>query len=119
VHPRQTRLNGASGSGARANDGWRGACFSHEALVLTAFAETDAQDEKQACQRWSPTPGIDKRLRERCTSWCLWSLRRLWVAVISRHSERAADLPRRWNWLMRRLCLVWANTGSIIALRFR
>jgi hypothetical protein len=27
--------------------------------------------------------------------WCLWSLSRLWVAVISRHSERAADLPRR------------------------
>ena len=38
--------------------------------------------------------------------WCLWSLSRLCVAVISRHSERAADLPRRWNWLMRRLCLV-------------
>ena len=30
--------------------------------------------------------------------WCLWSLRRLWVAVISRHSESAADRPRRWNW---------------------
>ena len=27
--------------------------------------------------------------------WCLWSFSRLWVAVISRHSERAADLPRR------------------------
>jgi hypothetical protein len=25
--------------------------------------------------------------------WCLWSFSRLWVAVISRHSERAADLP--------------------------
>jgi hypothetical protein len=27
--------------------------------------------------------------------WCLWSFSRLWVAVINRHSERAADLPRR------------------------
>lgn len=27
--------------------------------------------------------------------WCLWSFNRLWVAVIRRHSERAADLPRR------------------------
>ncbi len=27
--------------------------------------------------------------------WCLWSFRRLWVAVIRRHSESAADLPRR------------------------
>jgi hypothetical protein len=51
--------------------------------------------------------------------WCLWSLRRLWVAVISRHSESAADRPRRWNWLMRRLCLVCANTGSTIAFRRR
>ena len=38
--------------------------------------------------------------------WCLWSFIRLCVAVIRRHSERAADLPRLWNWLMRRLCLV-------------
>ena len=44
---------------------------------------------------------------------------RLWVAVISRHSERAADLPRRWKRSMPRLNLVFANTGSIIALRFR
>jgi hypothetical protein len=51
--------------------------------------------------------------------WCLWSFRRLWVAVISRHSERAADLPRRWKRSIRRLNLVFANTGSIIALRFR
>jgi hypothetical protein len=43
----------------------------------------------------------------------------LWVAVISRHSERAADLPRRWKRSIRRLNLVFANTGSIIALRFR
>jgi hypothetical protein len=26
---------------------------------------------------------------------CLWSFSRLWVAAIRRHSERAADLPRR------------------------
>ena len=51
--------------------------------------------------------------------WCLWSFNRLWVAVMSRHSERAADLPRRWKRSIRRLNLVFANTGSIIALRFR
>jgi hypothetical protein len=45
--------------------------------------------------------------------------RRLWVAVISRHSERAADLPRRWKRSIRRLNLVCANTGSTIALRRR
>jgi len=28
---------------------------------------------------------------------CWWRRRRLWVAVMSRHSERTADLPRRWN----------------------
>jgi hypothetical protein len=50
---------------------------------------------------------------------CLWSFNRLWVAVISRHSDRAADLLRRWKRSMRRLNLVLANTGSIIALRFR
>src|SRR5271163_3443911 len=48
--------------------------------------------------------------------WCLWSFSRLWVAVISRHSERAADLPRRWKRSIRRLNFVLANTGSIIAL---
>ncbi len=50
---------------------------------------------------------------------CRWSFRRLWVAVISRHSERAADLPRRKKRSIRRLNFVSAKTGSIIALRFR
>jgi hypothetical protein len=47
------------------------------------------------------------------------SLRRLWVAVISRHSERQAALPRRWKRSMLRLNLVSAKTGSIIAVRLR
>ena len=51
--------------------------------------------------------------------WWLWSFSRLWVAVISRHSARAADLPRRWKRSMRRLNFVCPNTGSIIAWRFR
>jgi hypothetical protein len=38
---------------------------------------------------------------------------------ISRHSERAADLPRRWKRSIRRLNFVLAKTGSIMALRFR
>ena len=50
---------------------------------------------------------------------CLWSLSRLWVAVISRHSERQAALPRRWKRSILRLNLVSAKTGSIIALRLR
>src|SRR5680860_1175651 len=53
------------------------------------------------------------------TVWWRWSLSRLWVAVISRHSERHADLPRRWKRSMRRLNFVSANTGSIIPWRFR
>ena len=51
-------------------------------------------------------------------SLCLWSFSRLWVAVIRRHSERAADLPRRWKRSIRRLNFVFAKTGSIIDLRF-
>lgn len=47
--------------------------------------------------------------------WCLWSFRRLCVAVINRHSARTADLPRLRNRLIPRLNLVWAKTGSIIA----
>jgi hypothetical protein len=33
----------------------------------------------------------------------LVELDELWVAVIGRHSERAADLPRRWKRSIRRL----------------
>lgn len=49
--------------------------------------------------------------------WWRWSFRRLWVAVISRHFERPAALPRRWNRSARRLCLMCAKTGSIITCR--
>jgi len=48
----------------------------------------------------------------------LWSLSRLCVAVINRHSDRAADLPLRMNRSMRRLYLIWPNTGSIVILRW-
>ncbi len=50
---------------------------------------------------------------------CLWSLRRLWVAVISRHSDLAADLPLRNNRSVRRLNLMSPKTGSIIAWHWR
>jgi hypothetical protein len=46
--------------------------------------------------------------------WWRWSLTRLCVAAIGRHSERQADLPRRWKRSIRRLNLVWANTGSTV-----
>jgi len=45
-------------------------------------------------------------------SWCLWSLRRLWVVARSRHSDLTADLPRRENVRAPRLCLIWPKTGS-------
>ena len=43
--------------------------------------------------------------------WWLWSFSILW-AVISRHSERAAALARRWKRSMRRLNFVCPNTGT-------
>jgi hypothetical protein len=51
--------------------------------------------------------------------WWLCSFSRLCVAVISRHSDLAAALPRRWKRSIRRLNFVCPNTGSIIAWRFR
>jgi hypothetical protein len=49
--------------------------------------------------------------------WWLWSLSRLWVAVMRRHSDRHADMPRRKKRSIRRLNLVFAKTGSIIVCR--
>jgi hypothetical protein len=49
--------------------------------------------------------------------WWLWSFIRLCVAAMSRHSDSTADLPRRWNRVMRRLNLICPNTGSIVDLR--
>ena len=43
--------------------------------------------------------------------------RRLCAAVIRRHSERVADLPRRWRRSQRRLNFVSAKTGSIMPWR--
>jgi hypothetical protein len=48
---------------------------------------------------------------------CRQSLSRLCVAAISRHSDRAAALPRRWKRSQRRLNLVSAKTGSIMPWR--
>src|SRR3954452_18578812 len=48
-----------------------------------------------------------------------WSLRRLWVAVIRRHSVRTAPRPRRLKRSRRRLNFTWAKTGSIIGWRLR
>jgi hypothetical protein len=47
------------------------------------------------------------------------SLRRLWVAAISRHSARQARNPRRWKRSVRRRIFVCANTGSMICARRR
>jgi hypothetical protein len=52
-------------------------------------------------------------------SWCRWSLRRLWVAVRSRHSDLTADLPRRWKRSAPRLDLICPKTGSTVPWRLR
>jgi hypothetical protein len=52
-------------------------------------------------------------------SWCRWSLRRLWVAVSSRHSDLTADRPRRWKRSAPRLDLIWPKTGSTLPWRLR
>ena len=49
----------------------------------------------------------------------LWILSRLCVAAANRHSERTADLPRRWKRSIPRLNLSCPNTGSTVAWRFR
>jgi hypothetical protein len=49
----------------------------------------------------------------------LWSSRRLWVAAISRHSDRTAALPLRLKRSHRRLDLISPNTGSIVSCRWR
>ena len=49
----------------------------------------------------------------------LWSFRRLWVAAISRHSDRAAARPLRWKRSNLRLCLICPNTGSMLCRAFR
>jgi len=71
--------------------------------------ETDGPDRAFVGRLQAPAAAI----------WCLWSFSRLWVAVISRHSDLAAERPRRWKRSMRRLNFVCPNTGSIIAWRFR
>jgi hypothetical protein len=50
---------------------------------------------------------------------CRQSLSKLCVAVISSHSARQAPRPLRWKRSTRQLCFVWANTGSMIACRWR
>ena len=53
------------------------------------------------------------------TIWWPWSLVRLWVIIISRHSVRTALRPLRRNRVTPRLWREWPNTGPTICLRFR
>ena len=48
---------------------------------------------------------------------CRQSFSRLCAAVVRRHSDRAAALPRRWKRSKRRLNLVSAKTGSTMTWR--
>jgi hypothetical protein len=49
----------------------------------------------------------------------VWTFRRLWVAAMSRHSDRQAARPRRWKRLVRRLNFSWPKTGSMVPCRVR
>ncbi len=51
--------------------------------------------------------GPPARPSQAVVRWWRWSLRRLWVAVSSRHSDRTADLPRRRKRLAPRLDFTW------------
>src|SRR4051812_49670391 len=44
---------------------------------------------------------------------CWWSLRRLWVVAISRHSVRAAARPRREKRVNRRVCFGGPENGFV------
>src|SRR5919199_260984 len=73
------------------------------------------------CAAWAHCPGGAGAAAE--AAWgavvARQTFSRLWVAVISRHSEWQAALPRRWKRSILRLNLVSPKTGSIIAVRFR
>ena len=59
----------------------------------------------------SPSPGRWRRRRKAGQS-----LSPLWVVQLSAHSPRACRIPRSKNCRWPRPCLIWPNTGSIIAL---
>ena len=101
-------------------------CAQHGRTVAAAFAWWLSRKGRCVRFAWLVRAGRATRLRRRAAAalsgaggleWWVWSLRRLWVAVISRHSERAAALPRRWKRSMPRLNLVCPKTGSIMTLR--
>jgi hypothetical protein len=109
----------------RPPEGWAYAsAVSRPPRVLQAgeaVAQVIARRSTGGSKRWrraiaSPSA---RRQAAAAASWCLWSFKRLWVAVIRRHSVRTADLPRRWKRSMPRLNLVCANTGSISCWRCR
>jgi hypothetical protein len=106
-------------------------CIRGKAAVLPALPTSMVAVAKRLAV---PSGGVDARRRGRSRSArprgrrpqalaaavvARQSLSRLWVAVISRHSERQAARPRRWKRSILRLNLVSAKTGSIIAVRLR
>jgi hypothetical protein len=64
-----------------------------------------AQDGSAESSRWRRPFGARRQASAGVAVW-RQSLTRLWVAVIRRHSERQAALPRRWKRSQRRLNLV-------------
>jgi hypothetical protein len=76
--------------------GNRGGCCAKWGERASAEARRASRSRGNArwllrCRRCRPTQAASGAVV------CLKSFSRLWVAVMSRHSDRAADLPRRWN----------------------
>jgi hypothetical protein len=63
------------------------------------------------------TGGYSLRVSPQTAMSALWSLSRLWVAAISRHSDRQAASPRLWNRRILRLNFVFAKMVSIMCWR--
>jgi hypothetical protein len=107
-----------TGGGRRTAPIHGGCCGKLAAFASRASAEAPAG--RRAFRRVRPHRsggggGSGRQRRGRV----LVELEQLCVAVISRHSERQAALPRRWKRSILRLNFVSPNTGSIIAVRLR
>src|SRR5215204_284416 len=96
---------------------------SEPVALLHRWEAVAQRSRRSAVLSWpavksSSSVGVARRRQAPAAAvWWRWSLTRLWVAVIRRHSDRHADMPRRKKRSMRRLNLVWAKTGSIVTWR--
>jgi hypothetical protein len=92
-----------------------GVLFSREA-VAERFASPSVA-ARCPCGRVAAAPPQPLRSAQSVSLKCRWSLRRLCVVAMSRHSVRTADRPRLWNVVNPRVCLVVPKIGSISCAR--